>query len=289
MAKKNIHKDSWGGADISRRVQLLCKVLPNKQMDESKLKNLLEIADEPDQIKLKVLYNAVIKGVNEYNKNSSQIKLRNWKSAEKELDLYVDKLWTKYIDKEQTFPNLLAVIKYLKEQNWKLSRSMAYKHRDDGKIKSQPNGTYRLSDVNKYIVVGQLKKTDGSNPGNTLEKFQEEKIQTELDISKEKLEHLQLKNKVAKGMYVPKDAFERELAQRAIVFKSDVESFCRSKAADIINLTGGEKDRIPDLIEYMLGESATWLNRYAADREFVVPAAPETLEDQDKDFEGEDE
>lgn len=289
MAKENKRQDSWGGADISRRVQLLCKVLPNKTMDETRLQKLLEVAEKSDQVKLKVLYNAVIKGVNEYNKNSSQIKLRNWKSAEKELDLYVDKLWAKYIDKEQTFPNLLAVIKYLKENKWKLSKSRAYQHHGEGKIKQQSNGTYRLGDVEKYAGV-YLKTADGRSASNDLEKFQEEKVQTELDISKEKLEHLQLKNKVAKGLYVPKDAFERELAQRAIVFKSDVESFCRSKAADIVNLTGGKKDRIPDLIEYMLGESATWLNRYAADREFVVPAAPESLEDQDKDFnEGEDE
>ena len=187
-----------------------------------------------------------------------------------------------------TFANVLAVVDYLKAHDWKVAKSLAYLHKKEGKLRPRKDGLFYLDDVNKYAATF-LKRIDGTS-GSDADRFQVEKVQTELDISKEKLEHLQMKNKVAKGMYVPKDAFERELAQRAIVFKSDVESFCRSKAADIVNLTGGEKDRIPDLIEYMLGESATWLNRYAADREFVVPAPPESLEDQDKEFnEGEDE
>jgi hypothetical protein len=289
MAMENTTEYLWEPADIIRRVQLLRRILPNKTMDETRLKKLLELADDQDQVKLKVLYNAVIKGVNEYNKNSAQAKLKNWKSAEKELDLYIDKLWSKYIDHERTFPNLLAVIDYLKNNNWNIGKSRVYEHKKEGKIKAQENGTFRLSDVEKYAATF-LKRTDGST-GSEADRLQVEKVQVDLDISKEKREQLQLKNKVMKGLFVPKDAFERELAQRAIVFKSDVEAFCRSKAAEIVNLVGGEKDRIPDLVEYMLGEAAAWLNRYAADREFIVPAAApaDIFEDPDKDFdEGEE-
>jgi hypothetical protein len=286
----NTTENIWEQADIGRRVLLLCQILPDKTMDEVKLKNLLEVADEPDQIKLKVLYNAVVKGVNEYNKNSAQAKLKNWKSAEKELELYIDKLWAKYIDDERTFPNLLAVIDYLKENKWKIAKSRVYEHQKEGKISPQSNGTFRLSDVDKY-AARYLKKGDGRSISRDLKKYAEDKARAELEISQEKVEHLRMKNKVAAGLYVPRDSFERELAQRAIVFKSDMEAFCRSKAPDIVALVGGDKDRIPDLIEYLLGESATWLNRYAADREFIVPAAaPESVfEDEDKYFtEGED-
>ena len=36
-------------------------------------------------------------------------------------------------------------------------------------------------------------------------------------------------------------------------------------------MTGGDKDKTPDLIEYMLAAVAGWLNRYAADRKFTIP------------------
>jgi hypothetical protein len=240
-------------------------------MDEAKLKNLLEIADEADQVKLKVLYNAVIRGVNEYNKNSSQIKLKNWKSAEKELDAYIDTLWAKYIDHERTFPNLLAVIDYLKINNWKIAKSRAYEHQKEGKIKPQANGTFRLSDVEKYAAT-HLKRSDGKTASGSLEKYAEEKARVELDKEKEKLKQIQHKNKMADGLFVPREAFEQELAKRAAVIKSDVENFIRGGAEKIIALVGGDPAKAPALIEHQLDASADWLNRYAGDKEFKVPA-----------------
>ena len=274
----------WETADIARRVLLLCKVLPNKAMDEVKLKNLLEVADEADQVKLKVLYNAVIKGVNEYNKNSAQTKLKNWKSAEKELELYIDKLWAKYIDNERTFPNLLAVIDYLKENNWKIGKSRVYEHQKENKIAPQANGTYRLSDVDKY-ASRYLKKGDGSSVSGDLKKYAEEKAQAELDKTKEQLEHLRWKNKVLSGQYVPREAFERELAKRLAIFKSDIENSIRAGAEKVIAIVSGDPAKAPALIEYQLDEAADWLDRYAADREFKVPTstAESILQDQDDD------
>jgi hypothetical protein len=271
MTEENTTEKLWEAADALRRAQLLFKVLPNKPMDEAKLKNLLEVADEADQVKLKVLYNATIKGVNEYNKSSSQIKLKNWKSAEKELDAYIDTLWAKYIDHERTFPNLLAVIDYLKINNWKIGKSRAYEHQKEGKIKSQANGAYRLSDVEKYAAT-HLTRSDGKTASGSLEKFAEEKAQAELDKTKEQLEHLRLKNKLARGMFVPREAFEQELAKRAAVIKSDVENFIRGGAEKSIAIVGGDPAKAPALIEHQLDAAWDWLNRYAGEKEFKVPA-----------------
>ena len=271
MTEEKTTEYLWEPADIARRVQLLRRVLQNKPMDEAKLKNLLEVAEEADQVKLKVLYNAVIKGVNEYNKNSSQIKLKNWKSAEKELDAYIDVLWAKYIDHERTFPNLLAVIDYLKLNKWKIAKSRAYEHQKEGKIKPQANGTYRLSDVEKYAAT-HLKLSSGKTAAGALEKYAEEKARVELDREKEKLKQIQHKNKMADGLFVPREAFEQELAKRAAVIKSDVENFIRGGAEKTIALVGGDPAKAPALIEYQLDAAADWLNRYAGDKEFKVPA-----------------
>ena len=288
MEKKDKNKQpSWGKADIGRRARMLRTVLPKKKMDETKLKNLLEVADEQDQVKLKVLYNAVIKGVNEYNKNASQIKLKNWKSAEKELDAYIDKLWARYIDNEKTFPNLLAVIKHLKDNNWKISKSRAYQHHDEGKIKPQSNGTYRQSDVEKYAAL-HLKTADGKTVSRKLKDYQDEKARAELDTVKEKLDHMRRKNQLAAGMYVPREAFEQELAKRAAVIKSDVENFIRAGAEKIIALVGGDSAKAPALIEYQMDAAADWMDRYASDKEFKVPLPVMTPDkNEDEDFEDE--
>jgi hypothetical protein len=286
--KQTENHDLWETADIGRRVQLLCKVLPNKLMDETRLKKLLEIADEQDQVKLKVLYNAVIKGVNEYNKNASQIKLKNWKSAEKELDAYIDKLWARYIDNETIFPNLLAVIKHLKDNNWKISKSRAYQHHDEGKIKPQTNGTYRQGDVEKYTAT-YLKKADGKTVSGKLKEYQDRRSMAETRKMEAQAEHAEMKIKAAKGLYVPREAFEQELAKRATVFKSDVENFIRAGAEKIIALVGGDPAKAPALIEYQMDAAADWLNRYDSDKEFKVPVpAVMAAAMKDEDFDDEE-
>jgi hypothetical protein len=230
--------------------------------------------------------------VNEYNKNSAQAKLKNWRSAEKELDAYVDCLWAKYIDNERTFPNLLAVVNYLKKNNWKIAKSRAYEHQNEGKINPATNGTYRLSQVEKYAAT-YLTKADGTTASNELEKYAAEKALVELEKEKEKLEELRRKRKLAAGAYVPREAFELELAKRASVCKSDIENFIRSGAEKTIALVGGDPAKAPVLIEYQLDAFAGWLDRYAGDKEFKVPApaiaaAAAALQDDDKDMEDEE-
>lgn len=200
-----------------------------------------------------------------------RLNLKNWKSAEKELSSFIDVIWAKYIDHERVFQNLLAVIKYLKDLNWKVSKSLAYKHRDEGKIKAQPNGNYRLSDVEKYAST-HLKKADGSKPDDLLMNLAEEKARVELDKEKEKLINLQNKNKMFAGAFVPREAFEKELAKRLAVLKSDGENFFRGGAEKTIAIIGGDPTKAPDLIDYQLDAFWNWLDRYAADREFKVPA-----------------
>lgn len=185
-------------------------------------------------------------------------------------------------NQESTFKNVLKVVDYLRRSGWKVGKQTVYNHFQEGKLHTRKDGLFYSTDIDKY-ATNHLKLADGSKPADKLSKIQEEKAQAERDKVVAQVERLQLQNAAAKGLLVPKDTFERELAQRAMIFKSDIESFCRSKAPDIIALVGGDKDRIPDLIEYMLAESAGWLNRYAADREFVIPTAmpAEILKDQD--------
>jgi len=163
MAKqqKNIPDHDWDVADVYQRVRMIIRALPNKKMDHNKLKKLLEVATPEDQIKLKVLHNAVINCIREYKGDSTSSKLKDWKSAEGALDAFIDTLWSEHFDESgDTLPNLLAVVEYLAARGWKIKKTAAYQHRKEGKIRPQKNGSFRIGDVEKYATVF-LKRLDG--------------------------------------------------------------------------------------------------------------------------------
>lgn len=185
-------------------------------------------------------------------------------------------------NKSETILRTVAdVHKYLENHDWKISKTQLYEHVDQKKLKRSNEGIFSMSAVSRYALK-YLRMADGSKPSKALADIQERKYEADTRQAVANAEMKELKISILKGEYVPKDSFEIALAQRAMIFKADIETFCRAKAPDIISLVTGDfepllaqraKDKIPDLIEYMLAESAGWLNRYAADREFIVPAA----------------
>jgi hypothetical protein len=276
----------WDAADIAQRVKMIIRALPDKKMDQIKLKKLLEIATPEDQIKLKVLHNAVINCIREYKGDSTSSKLKDWKSAEGALDAFIDTLWAEHFDEEPTLPNLLGVVDYLSARGWKIKKSAAYQHHKDGKIRPQKNGAYRVSDVERYASTF-LKHLDGAKM-DALDTIQQEKAQAELGKLQAQTKHWELRNEIASGRYVEKDAFERELAKRAIIFRNDLENFCRTEAAGIIEMAEGNAEKLPDVVEYMLDKTNVYLARYAEDKEFQLPAPPAVADNLIIEDEGDD-
>jgi hypothetical protein len=91
-------------------------------------------------------------------------------------------------------------------------------------------------------------------------------------------ESKEIKLRILKGEYVPREAFEMDLTKRAIVFKQDAENFQRSNVEKIIAIVNGDPTKGPELLEFLLDGVAEWLNRYAEDREFIVPHAQQLEE-----------
>ena len=262
----------WGAADIPQRAQMIARALPDKKMDLKKLNKLLETASPEDQIKLKVLHNAVVNCIREYKGDSTSSKLKHWKSAEGALDAFIDALWAEHFNEEPTLPNLLVVVDYLSSRGWKIKKSAAYQHQKDGKLRPQKNGAYRISDVEKY-ATNFLKRLDGVK-ADELDAMQQEKLRAEVDKLKAQAEHWTMKAKVFSGSYVEKELFEKELAKRASVFRSDLENFSRTAAAGIIAVVSGDPLKVPDLIEWLLAKVEDFLDRYAEEKEFKAPLPP---------------
>jgi hypothetical protein len=172
----------------------------------------------------------------------------------------------------QTLKNLLSVVRYLKEQGYKIGKSAVYKHQQEGKIRPNKDGVYALDETERYAAT-YLKKSDGTTPASAeLDKKQREKVDEETRKIKAQAEHWEIRTSILKGSFVPRELFEHELAARATIFRSDIENFIRGQAQAAINLVSGDQNKAPDLIDFMLGQLEVWLARYTEKEEFKVNA-----------------
>jgi len=227
------------------------------------IKQALEIATPEEQMRIRLLNQAVAENLQAYKSKYSTANLNAWRSAEKELTDYVEKL---FMGQEDTAPlvylaNLNKVLLHLKSKLWKVSSTTLYNHRKKLFIKPDEKGRYLVSDVDLYAEQ-YLKRLDG-RAGESESKDIKDKRQAEIRKAKAQAKHWEIKAKIAAGLYVPRENFERELASRASVFKSDLLSFCRSMAPDIIHLVKGDDDLAPDLIDYMTEQTLVHLDRYS--------------------------
>ena len=83
--------------------------------------------------------------------------------------------------------------------------------------------------------------------------------------------HWEVKTKILEDQFVDREWAEMQLAARAMVLKSDMENFFRSRAPEIIAKCDGKQEFAPDVIEYLLTNLEAWLGRYSQPIEFNVP------------------
>lgn len=78
----------------------------------------------------------------------------------------------------KTFPNPKKIAEYLKTAGYKVNPSTVYKHRDEGRIPAQKDGTFRVEDVDRYAAM-HLKRLDGSNASEGMDRLQRDKFEPE--------------------------------------------------------------------------------------------------------------
>lgn len=184
------------------------------------------------------------------------------------------------------YPNRLAAWEFISGQGWKISRGRFYQHGDEKKIRPTKEGKYSQKDLIKY-ARRYLRKQDGQSLSDDTEKLQQEKTDAEARKLRAQAEHWEIKTKALSGQYVDKEWFERELAARASVFRSDIENFFRSEASAMISLVGGDPVKAPDLTDHMMKRVEEWLARYSEGRKFEAPLP--AMEGDEENIEEEDE
>jgi hypothetical protein len=165
----------------------------------------------------------------------------------------------------------MAVVADLKAEGWKVGKSSVFAHAKQGKLRSREDGAFHEKDVKKYARTF-LKRLDPSTmQPAAIEKLQNRKVAAETKKLEAQASHWQLRAEIESGRFVPREAFEMALAQRASLFKNDIEYFCRESAPQIIHFVNGDISKVSDFIEYLLNKTADWLSCYSEDKEWEVP------------------
>lgn len=239
-------------------------------IDSDKIKKLIELADPQDQVKLQVLKNATLTRLRDYQTDSTAARLNDWQKAEGALDAFARELWARHFETERSLPNILAVVEYLNLQGWKIAKSAGYKHQKAGMLRTSPDGTFKISDVERYAGA-YLKRKDGSG-SEKQDDLQQDRQLAEIRKMKADADISEIKRNNMAGAYIPKERFEYELSRRAAVLKNDLQTFAASEASEIVGRVAGDASRIPDLIEYLLGRVEDFLARYAEEERTRIPA-----------------
>jgi hypothetical protein len=162
------------------------------------------------------------------------------------------------------FENVLQVVAYLKENGHRVSKSSVYNHVKVGRLAKGKDGYFGLAAVKKYAAALQAGSDIGIHDQATLS----EKQDADTRKAAAQAKHWEIKTKILQGKYVEREWAERQLAARAMVIKSDMENFFRSRAPEIIAKSDGKGEFAPDVIEYLLQNMETMLGRYAEPIEF---------------------
>jgi hypothetical protein len=161
-----------------------------------------------------------------------------------------------------TWRNIPEMVAALDEGGWKISDSTAYEHRDQGKLRLREDGTITGTMASDYARKN-LRKKDGTPGSAAGGNPQEEKVREEiLRIRADRLQR-ELKYRESSGELIPRNQVEIELAERASNLRTYLNAVARSGAGRIVKVTGGDPQKTPELISYLLGMVKKALDNYS--------------------------
>lgn len=247
------------------------------------------IAELSPEVKAKgiALYNGVLAGLSEYNKEKTAANLKNWQASETAFDEFINSISSTPTN-EKTFKGVPAVVEYLHSQGWKISLRTGYNHRDKKILLPRKDGKYYQSDIDRYAASGELQRIDGIKP-ELSDADSDRKRKAEADTAECVARINKVKADAIEGKYIDREIFEDELSVQALQFRNSIVTFINSMAEEIVSYIGGDVSRIPDLIEFMLTRADEHFVKCAEQMELTGPLVDiDKIDTSDTDDDNED-
>lgn len=235
------------------------------------------LTDQPAEARARgaVLFNAIGATMASYNQERSVSNLRNMEAAKESFDKFVAELGGGVAGED--FNNIHAVLKYLQDNGWKASRQTIYRHQSQGKIIPDSSGKYTLRAVEKYAKTFLKQTATGKRLQESSDDLQRQKLDLEVSNLKLKNEREKFNFEKDRGLYIPREQMDIELATRAGVLIAGLKHWIASNAADWIDSVGGDTRKAGELINKMTGDLDDHINHYAGAVEFeaIFEAEPD--------------
>ncbi|WP_297849302.1 hypothetical protein [uncultured Desulfovibrio sp.] len=170
-----------------------------------------------------------------------------------------------------------AVLTYTEENGRKLKKTKLFDDIRKGRLKKQPDGTFKQRDVDRYMASLPMAGT----PDIVAEKAADrQRRKEEADIRKAEAaaEREEFDLAVKKGKFVPREQVHLELAARAVTLASGLKTTFEAQHLDLVALVDGNPKKgaaLMERLEAMLDEA---LNEYSREMEFEVTFEAEQTE-----------
>ncbi len=172
---------------------------------------------------------------------------------------------------EDLFSSKLDVWRFLLADGWKISRSQFYGHCSDGLLRpDKATGKYPLAKIEKYAGLHLKRQETGEKVNTELEKLQSRKAKVELEQAEVKLEREKHELGVKQKKFIPRDEFELAVVGRAVALLAHLKHMVHTRAADYVELVGGDQDLAGDLVATMERDIEQRCSAFARDVEFDV-------------------
>lgn len=168
-------------------------------------------------------------------------------------------------DKMQETKNLKdikEVLKYIEEQNRKVRKTKLYEDVNKGLLKKQADGTFRLRDVDRYLVSLPMLGTTDSVAEKASER-QRRKEEQEIRRIKAVADKEEFDLAIKQGKYIAKEKVYQELAARAVTLSMQIKTAFEVNAIELVELVEGNpkktntlKQKLIDIYENALAEYA---------------------------------
>lgn len=158
--------------------------------------------------------------------------------------------------------DIKEVLKYIEEQNRKVRKTKLYEDVNKGLLKKQPDGTFKLRDVERYLVSLPMLGTTDSVAEKASER-QRRKEEQEIRRIKAVADKEEFDLAVKQGKYIAKEKVYQELAARAVTLNMQIKTAFEVNAIELVELvegnpkkTNGLKQKLTEIFETALAEYA---------------------------------
>ena len=180
------------------------------------------------------------------------------------------------------FTSLRAVESYLRGQGYQVGKSTIGNHVKAGLLK-RIAGKFKRPSVDRYAEINLISADTGMVAAEEKNvKLQERKLKAEIRLKEEQASKAARENEILDGKYILRSDHEREIAAACGVLEASLKYFYRLKAADIIDLVGGDQSHSSRLHQWLCEQLDIELNKLARLGEVEIevrapqknPAAP---------------